>query len=50
MHRLRQPLRQSTSSAWSPKLEGKTGCSRIPRKRLDVVKMCADCRVTRCGG
>ena len=36
---------KSTSSASPPSSKASTGCSGIRRKRLDVIKMCADCRV-----
>ena len=34
------------SSAWWPSSKASTGCSRTPRSAIEVIKMCADCRVS----
>ena len=46
LHPLRQAVRRARarSSASRPSSRASTGCSRV-RQRLDVIKMCADCRV-----
>ena len=47
LHPLRQAVRREElrSSASSPSSKASTGCIKDSKKRLDVIKMCDDCRV-----